>query len=140
METFDRQLFLRQLFCTVAKTFAVGKSTTVQITREFCSEILRLAPRCIHFPRSRRETAEAIKQVFCQCRIPQVIGALDGAHIPIVAPNVDGKADYFSREQRYTVSTQGLVRDVATGSPGSCHCTLYITVSISFFLNSQSTS
>ena len=80
------------LFRTVAKTFAAGKPTAVQITREFCSEMLRLAPRYIHFPRSRRETAEAIEQfeVFCQCRILQVLGALDGTHIPIVAPNVDG--------------------------------------------------
>ena len=116
-------------FRTVAKTFAVGKSTAVQITREFCSEILRLAPRYIHFHRSRRETAEAIEQfkVFCQCRIPQVLGALDGTQIPIVAPKVDGKADYFSRKQRYTISIQGLVGanllflDVATGFPGSCH-------------------
>ena len=91
--------------------------------------MLRLAPRCIHFPRRRTETAEAIEQfkVFCQCRIPQVLGALDGTHIPIVAPNVDGKVDYFSRKQRYTISTQGLVGanlvflDVATGFPGSCH-------------------
>ena len=117
------------LFRTVAKTFAAGKPTAVQITREFCSEMLRLAPRYIHFPRSRRETAEAIEQfeVFCQCRILQVLGALDGTHIPIVAPNVDGKADYFSRKQRYTISTEGLVGanlvflGVATGFPGSCH-------------------
>ena len=74
-------------FRTVANTFAVGKSTAIQITREFCSKMLRLAPRYIHFPRSRRERAEAIEQfkVFCQCRIPQVIGALDGTHIPIVS-------------------------------------------------------
>ena len=87
-------------FRTIAETYAVGKSTAVQITREFCSEILRLTPRYIHFPRSRRETAEAIEQfkVFCQCRIPQVIGDLDGTHIAIVASNVDGKADYFSRK------------------------------------------
>ena len=116
-------------FRAVAKTFAVAKSTAVQITREFCSEMLRLAPRYIHFPRSRRETTEAIEQfkAFCQGRIPQVLGALDGTHIPIVAPNVDGKADYFSRKQRYTISTQGFVGanlvflDVATGFPGSCH-------------------
>ena len=74
-------------FRTVAKTFAVGKSTATQIAREFCSKMLRLAPRYIHFPRSRRETAEAVEQfkVFRQCRIPQVIGALDGTHIPIVS-------------------------------------------------------
>ena len=41
-------------FRTAAKTFAVGKSTAVQITREFCSEMLRLPPRYIHFPRTTR--------------------------------------------------------------------------------------
>ena len=117
------------LFRTVAKTFAAGKPTAVQITREFCSEMLRLAPRYIHFPRSRRETAEAIKQfkVFCQCRIPKVPGALDDTHILIVAHNNDGKADYFSQKQRYTISTQGIAGAnlvfpcVATGFPGSYH-------------------
>ena len=71
-------------FRTVTKTFGVGKSMAVQITRQSCSEMLRLARCYIHFPRSRRETAEAIEQfkVFCQCRIPQIIGALDGTHIP----------------------------------------------------------
>ena len=44
---------------------------------------------------------------------------------------VDGKADYFSQKERYTIgytiSTQGLIGanliflDVATGFPGSCH-------------------
>ena len=116
-------------FRIVAKTFAVGESTAVQITKEFCFKLLRLAPRYIHLPRSRRETVETIEQfkAFCQCRIPQEIGALHGVHIPIVALNVDGKADYFSPKQCYTISTQGLVGinlvflDVGTGFPGSCH-------------------
>ena len=61
--------------------------------------------------------------------IPKALGALDGTHIPIVAPNVDGKADYFSRKERYTISTQELVEenliffDVATGFTGGCHDT-----------------
>ena len=44
-----------------------------------------------------------------------------------MAPNIDGKADYFSRKQRYIISTQELVGanlvfyDAATGFPGSCH-------------------
>ena len=60
-------------------------------------------------------------------QVPQVLGALDGTNIPIVAPNVDGKTDYFSQKQRYTISTEGLFGsnlvflDVATGFPGSCH-------------------
>ena len=60
-------------------------------------------------------------------QVPQVLGALDGTNIPIVAPNVDGKTDYFSQKQRYTISTEGLFGsnlvflDVGTGFPGSCH-------------------
>ena len=49
-------------FRTVTRTFGVSKSTAVQITREFCSEMLRLSRCFIHFPRSRRETTEAIEQ------------------------------------------------------------------------------
>ena len=46
---------------------------------------------------------------------------------PNRAPNVDGKADYFSRKQRYTIYRLGLVGanlfflNVATGFPGSYH-------------------
>ena len=49
------------------------------------------------------------------------------AHIPIAAPNVDGKADYFNQKQCYTESTQELFGanlvflDVTTGFLGSCH-------------------
>ena len=83
MEYFDNHLFR-----TVAKAFAVGESMAFQITTEFCSEILRLTPRYIYFPRSRRETAETIEQFRFsgQCRILQVTGALDGTHISIPAP------------------------------------------------------
>ena len=38
-------------FRTVVKIYSVGKSTVIQITVEFCSEMLCLAPRYIHFPR-----------------------------------------------------------------------------------------
>ena len=55
------------------------------------------------------------------------MSALDGTHIPISAPNVDGEVDYFSRKQCYTIALQGLIGanfillDVATGFPGSYH-------------------
>ena len=63
----------------------------------------------------------------CRCQIPQALGALDGTHIPIIAPSVEGKADYYSRKQCYAISTQATVGanlvflDVATGFSGSCH-------------------
>ena len=100
-----RRLSTDNSFRTVAKTFGVGESTAVQITREFCSEKLHLALPFIHSPRSKRKTAEAIEQfkAFCHCRIFQVIGAIEVRHIRIVSPTVDGKSDYFIRKQRYTI-------------------------------------
>ena len=92
--------------------------------------MLRLAPRYI-FPRSRRETAEAIEQFKVFLSMQNTSGNWSLRRYicsnSIVAPNVGGKADYFSQKQSYTISTQGLVGanlvflDVATGFPGSCH-------------------
>ena len=116
-------------FRSVAKTFAVAKSTAVKISREFCTEIARLSPQFIKFPSSRRENAQGIEK-FKLCyepKLPQVAGVIDGTHVKIVAPNVEGKTDYFSRKQCYSITTQGVVGtnlifyDIATGFPGSCH-------------------
>ena len=57
-----RRLSTGNSFRTTAKTFAVGKSTAVQITRYFCSEIQRLASGFIKFPNTKRQTAEAIEK------------------------------------------------------------------------------
>ena len=59
------------------------------------------------FPKATFETVETMKhfQEFTECKIPQVVGAIDGTHIEIVAPSTDSKADYYSRKQRFTVNT-----------------------------------
>ena len=56
------RLSTRNSFRTTPKIFAVGKSTAVQITRNFCSEIQRLASRFIKFPNTRRETASEARE------------------------------------------------------------------------------
>ncbi len=57
---------------------------------------------------------------------PNAIGAIDGSHISIKAPQVNHE-DYFNRKQNYSISLQGVVDatgkfiDVSTGWPGSIH-------------------
>ena len=75
-------------FRSVAKTFAIGKSTAVKITREFCKEFCRTASAFIKFPRNPLETAKAIH---CHCTIPQALGAIDGTHIFIKTPENERK-------------------------------------------------
>ena len=66
-------------------------------------------------------------QEFTGCAIPQVVGAVDGPHIEILAPLSESKLDYFSRKQKYTINSQAVVGsnlmflDVSTGFPGSVH-------------------
>lgn len=112
---------------SVASTFGCGKSTAIEITRDFCSIITRLSPRYIKFPQSPEETARAIQSFKEICKIPQALAAVDATHIAITAPNSPSKVDYYSRKQRYTINTQAVADDslmfldVSTGYPGSIH-------------------
>ena len=114
---------------SIGKLFGVGKSTVIKIFRQGIASIIPLANNFIKFPKTTFETSEAMKrfQEFTECKIPQVVGAIDGTHIEIMAPSTDSKADYYSRKQRYTINTQAIVGsnliflDVATGFPGSVH-------------------
>ena len=56
-----------------------------------------------------------------------VVGALDGTHITIVAPDNENKVDYYNGKQRYSINTQVVVGgdlifpSVTTGYSGSLH-------------------
>ena len=114
---------------TISKVFGIGKSTVIKLFQEFVRELLMLSPEFIKFPKTALETCTAIKafQESTDCVIPQALGAIDGTHIEILAPPSDSKVDYFSRKQKFTVNTQGVIGanlmflDVATGYPGSIH-------------------
>jgi hypothetical protein len=112
-------------FRTIATHFDVGKSSCVTITKEFCKALNRFVGNYIKFPTNRDETARAIALFQDECKIPQAVGAIDGTHIEIIAP--DEPFDYFDRHHRYSVTMQAVVGenlmflDTAIGYPGSMH-------------------
>ena len=55
----------------IGKNFAVAKSTAVEITNEFCKSITEMASDFVVFPKTERETAEAIIRFteFSNCKI-----------------------------------------------------------------------
>ena len=112
-------------FRSTSAHFNVGKSTCVKITKQFCRALCRLSQRFIKFPANGRETTTAIALFQDVCRIPQAVGAINGTHIEIVAP--DNPRNYFDRQHRYSVTMQAVVGenlmflDTAIGYPGSFH-------------------
>ena len=96
---------------------------------EFCTAVCQLALQFISFPKNGRETTQEIQKfrAFTECLIPQVVGAIDGAHVEIICPDNESKVDYYSRKQKYAVNTQAVVGanlvflDIATGFPSSVH-------------------
>ena len=66
--------------------FGFGKSTVIKITADFVKELVRSASRLINFPKANCKTASAVQlfKSFCNCSLPQVLGAIDGARIEIL--------------------------------------------------------
>ena len=83
---------------------------------EFCSALLMSANDFIKFPKGEAETRRAIQKFQEISCFPQVVGAIDGSHIPIIAPKNDPN-DYYNRKQFHSIVLQG----VSTGYAGSIH-------------------
>ena len=112
---------------TVSNLFGVGKSTVCQIVLEVCSFIVEvLFKRLVHLPVTRQDIETEVAAFFKRAGFPQVVGAVDGYHFAILAPN-ENPADYVNRKGFYSIILQGLVdsdyllRGVYVGWPGKVH-------------------
>ena len=76
----------RNSYRTVSKVFGFGKSTIIKITADFVKELVRSTSRLIKFPKANCETASAVQlfKPFCNCSLPQILGAIDGARTEIL--------------------------------------------------------
>ena len=74
---------------TVGLTFGIGRCTAMNVKDEFFSALIRRANDFIKFPKTAEETRQAMQEFLNISRFPQVVGALDGSHIPIKAPKDD---------------------------------------------------
>ncbi len=112
-------------FRAIAAHFDVGKSTCVNITKDFCRALNMLSRHYIKFPNNCDETTRALALFQDDCKFPHAFGAIDGTHIEIIAPKEP--FDYFDRHHRYSVIIQAVVgknltfMDTAIGYPGSMH-------------------
>lgn len=111
---------------SVSHLFGVGISTACDCLKEFCSSVEEiLLPEIIQMP-----NAEKLKELALyfdqKWGLPQCVGAIDGSHIPIMAPR-EYHTEFFNRKGWYSIVLQavvdgrGLFWNIFVGKPGSLH-------------------
>uniref|UniRef100_A0A8C0QIQ0 DDE Tnp4 domain-containing protein n=1 Tax=Chelonoidis abingdonii TaxID=106734 RepID=A0A8C0QIQ0_CHEAB len=107
---------------SVANQFGVGKSTVGIVVMQVCTAINRILFR-------RTVTLGNVQDIvdgFAQMGFPNCGGAIDGTHIPILAPphltsEYINRKGYFSMVLQALVDHRGRFTDIYTGWPGKVH-------------------
>lgn len=93
---------------TLANLFGIAKSSVCAIVHDFCKAVHHvLMPDYIKLPQGDdlQEKLQGFRQ---RWGFPQCAGAIDGSHIPIIAPK-ESHVDYFNRKGWHSVLLQGVV-------------------------------
>ena len=113
-------------YCTLSALFGFGWSTVGAIVVETTGIIAsNLFSHYVSFP-----AGEKLRDVVANCKtrwgFPQVAGAIDGSHIPIVRPS-ENASDYYDCKGYYSVlmwavvDYHGMFLDAYIGWPGKMH-------------------
>lgn len=111
---------------TISQLFGIGRSIACQIVQDVSREIVRiLMPKYIQIPEGQylNEVIEGFQR---KHQFPQIGGAIDACHIPIVVPQVH-LTDYHNRKGFNPVLLQAIVdhkycfMDVCIGWLGRVH-------------------
>ena len=111
---------------SLASLFGLGRSTVGKIVLETCNIMAtKLLSRYVRFPEGTR-LREVVEGFEVCWGFPQVAGAIDGTHIPIISP-LENPSDYYNRKGFYSIIMQavvdfrGLFLDTYIGWPGKVH-------------------
>jgi len=110
-----------------ASAFGIASCTVGQVMQEICYIITKkMGPELIKFPETKEEVSTSIAEFLQRFGFLQVIGCVDGTHIPIKQPS-DNAHDYYSYKQFYSINCQGICNavgqfvNVEVKWPGSLH-------------------
>ena len=110
-----------------ANTFGVSLATMSLSLRRVCHGLRYvLGPELIKFPVTEEEVTRASNLFEEKLNFPQVIGVVDGTHIPIKRPS-ENSQDFFCYKMKYSLNVMaicdhnGSFIDVEIMCPGSVH-------------------
>ena len=93
-----------------ANTFGIARCTVESVVHEIYQILSEnIGPKIVKFPVSKQEVAEVTGHFLQKFGFPQVIGCIDGTHIPIKQPS-ENSHDYFSYKMCYTINCQVMCR------------------------------
>ena len=110
---------------TIANLFGVSRSFVCICIRDVSRAITKRMSKFITFPRGQ-DIHQVIDGYYRKWGFPMCAGAIDGTHIPIIAPT-ESHEDYVNRKGFHSIIMQACVdcnylfRDVVIGWPGSVH-------------------
>lgn len=119
------RLTTNMYFRNIADQFGRGKATCVQATNEVVTAICKLKNRFIRWPRGD-ELRDIINGFDELSNHPMVAGAVDGSHIPVLAP-ADQREEYYCHKGFYSINLQAVADfrlrflNVFTGHAGRAH-------------------
>jgi hypothetical protein len=110
---------------TIANLFGVSRSFVCVCVKDVCRAITNCLSKVISFPQGD-QLLHVIHGYERKWGFPMCAGAIDGTHIPILAPT-ESHAEYVNRKGYHSIIMQAVVdcdylfRDVVIGWPGSVH-------------------
>ncbi|XP_066583021.1 uncharacterized protein [Prorops nasuta] len=110
----------------VGKGFGVAKSTVCVYVHEFCKTLIATQIRSLLSWPNHEECIIISNSFENKYGLPNIIGVIDGTHIPI-APPKDGAADFHNRKGYSSFVVQAVVddkllfRDITAQHPGCTH-------------------
>lgn len=115
----------QESFLAVSDRFCMNKGTGYYIFKKILYAVTSLKEQWITWP-APNECNNIAARIEGKCRIPGIVGALDGTHIPIKQPT-DNAVDFYNRHQQHSIILQAVCldnktfTDVCIGMPGRLH-------------------
>ncbi|KAI4463184.1 hypothetical protein MML48_4g00006682 [Holotrichia oblita] len=130
--TIEKQLLItlsmlssQNVFRCIPEQYNVSKSTAWLYVHKICEILAKLSKNYIKWP-TGIEVFKTMSEFQKRQGFTNVIGAVDGSHIPITPPKKQQKA-YFNRNKYHSIILQAVCNanyiftDVFAGFPGSAH-------------------